>query len=420
MKKKLDVRDLKPGMCVAELDRPWLETPFLFRPFRIQSQAEIEELTRYCDYVFIDTRDRHANKERAAVHAQELEFEFLRKAAQPQPHQAYTDSATLEEELEPAQESYRQGSDLVAALMDDARLGKHLNVAGAKKAVADIVHSVIRNPDALVCLAQLQDKSTYNSLHSLRVSILALVFGRHLGLPADKLQTLGLGALLHDVGKTRVPQALLHKPERLTPAEFELMKRHVSLGAAMLQQYPALPSIVPYIAAHHHERYDGRGYIRGLKALHINQFTRIVTIADCYDAIISDRPYSQGVSAHQALKRLYAGKGKEFDPCLVEQFIQCFGIYPIGSLVELNTGHVGVVLSINRERYLRPKIALVLDADKSPYPVATAVDLDTHLSDDRDNPWEIKLVLRPGTYGIQPLDFLPQVQAIDYREPVTA
>lgn len=420
MKKKLDVRDLKPGMYVSELDRPWRETPFSFRPFRIESQAEIEELKRYCEYVFV-TADRLGDRrEWATRHAQKLEFELLRNGVPPQHGPVYSDHSTLEQELDPAQAAYRHGADIITALMEDARLGKSLNITGAKKAVADMARSIVRNPDALVCLVQGKDKKLYTEMHSLRTCILALVFGRHIGLPEDKLQLLGLGGLLHDLGKARVSQDILHKPERLSPMEFELMKKHVLFGAAMLKQHPATPSIVPYIAAHHHERYDGRGYLRGLKGIHINQFTRMITIVDSYDAIISDRPHSAGVSVQQALKMMFAGKGKEFDPCLVEQFIQCIGIYPIGSLVELNNGHVGVVVNINRERYLRPKIALVLNADKSPCANVTTVDLHTRARDDADKSWEIKAVLKPGAFGVKPLDFLPRLQPRNDRILVSA
>ena len=408
MKKKVDVRDLKPGMYVSELDRPWIETPFLFQGFPIQSQSDVEELRRYCEYVLIDLNLSSVAPPRAANPAElQAEFDMLKHNALPRRKpNAYQDRATLEQELPQAREFFGNSKVLIQTIMEDVRLGHALDTQGAKRAVRGLAESVLRNPDALICLSQLKNADEYTALHSVRVCILALAFGRHLGLEEPELHHLGLGALLHDIGKMRVPLDILNKPDRLTEAEFEIIKTHAPEGARILDEHH-IPADVVDIALSHHERYDGRGYMRGLKANQIRRGAVIASIVDCYDAITSDRAYRGAISSHAALKKMYTWRRTDFDETLVEQFIQCMGIYPIGSLVELNTGHVGVVMTINRMRYLRPKLVLVLKEDKTRYGALRVVDLMTHTRDDLGKPWEIKAVLEPGTHGINPADYLP-------------
>jgi putative nucleotidyltransferase with HDIG domain len=265
-----------------------------------------------------------------------------------------------------------------------------------------MVESVIRNPDALVCLAQLKKRDEYTVTHSMRVCILALTFGRHLDFTAEELNLLGLGALLHDVGKMKIPESILNKPDRLTPEEFEIIKTHVPHGVAILESHPGIPKAAIELVHSHHERYNGAGYIRGLKGDNIGLFGSIGAIVDCYDAITSDRVYHAGISSYDALGVMYSARRRDYHPELVEQFIQCMGVYPIGCLVEFNTGSVGVVVSVNRERRLRPRVSMVLMPDKTPYTPAKIVDLMQH-----DTDLEIRKVLPAGSFGINPVDHLP-------------
>lgn len=410
MKKKLEVFELRPGMYVSALDRPWRDTPFLFQGFYIDGAAEIEQIKQYCQHVFVDTElsGLRETPTPAGPSDKRVEYEILKKNAQIRVSpRAYPDQTSLEQELVQARETFRKAKDQIASIMDDARVGRAIDTEGARTHVNDMAHSIIRNPDALMCLTQLKEKDEYTAMHSLRVCILSLAFGRHLGLPKEPLRDLGIGALLHDVGKAQVPSDILNKPGRLTASEFEIMKTHVPLGVKILENTKAIPRMAIDITGSHHERYNGNGYIRGLKASQIGHPGMIAAIADCYDAITSDRPYQNGISAHLALKKMYTWRDKEFHGQLVEQFIQCMGIYPIGSLVELSTGHVGVVATINRARYLRPRVVLLLDADKQRYAAPRDVDLMQQMRDERNRPWEISSVLEPGTYGLDPAHFLP-------------
>ncbi len=420
MKKKIGVQHLRLGMYVSELDRPWIESRFLFQGFEIRAQEELEELLRLCKYVYIETdveyKDGQARpRQPAAVGsadptefaAKRIGFEILDKFKHQSstPHR-YPDRVSLEHELAQARELIRNTKIFVDTVLEDARLGRSLDSALAKKHVGGLVQSILRNPDALVWFNQLKMKHEYTSQHSLRVCVLALTFGRHLELTEEALNVLGVGALLHDIGKMRVPAELLDKPGSLTPEEFELMKSHVPRGVEILDRTPGIPPVAIEVVRSHHERFDGSGYAYGLKAEQISLFGQVGAIVDSYDAITSDRSYHIGMSAHDALRKMYEWRRKDFHETLVEQFIQCMGIYPIGSVVEMNTGSIGVVISANRTRRLRPRIALVLDGSKKPYESPRIVDLANEESVGL-KAVSIRSVLPAGSFGIDSVDYLP-------------
>jgi putative nucleotidyltransferase with HDIG domain len=422
MRTKVAVENLRPGMWVSELDRPWRETPLLFQGFEIKDETDIEQIRRYCRFVFVD---ESKTPDAVAVHhatsplqprlritsveppAGSQDFSILQKfQAEPARKPHYPDRITLEQELPRAREIARESKVLVQDILEDIRVGSSLNTIGAKQAVAKMVDSVLDNPDALVCLGQLKNKDQYTAEHALRVCIIALAFGRHLELGADALNVLGVGALLHDIGKMKIPIEILNKPGRLTPQENEAMKHHVPLGVEILEQSPGIPPAAIEVARNHHEHYDGTGYIGGINGEQIGLFGSIGAIVDCYDAITSDRAYHNGMSPFDALNRMYQWRARNFHPELTEQFIQCMGVYPIGSIVELNDGNVGVVISVNRFRRLRPKVALVLDTDKTPVKPFRVLDL-MQLEVEPGAPHiEIKHVLPQGAYGISPAEYV--------------
>ncbi len=408
-------------MYVSELDRPWIESRFLFQGFEIRTQEELEELQRICKYVYVETEvelRQEGLRPRASLPvgapapdefaAKRLGFEILDKFSEHHPQRPrYEDLVSVEEEMGTAREIERDARSLVYNIMEDARLGRALDSPTAKIRVQQMVRSILRNPDALVCLTQLKNKDEYTAMHSVRVCVLALAFGRHLSLPEEELNVLGLGALLHDVGKMKVPGEILNKPGGLTPGEFALMKRHVPFGVEILEQTVGIPDGAIEVVKGHHERFDGSGYALGLKGDQIGLFGQVGAIVDCYDAITSDRAYHKGMSPHDALRKLYEWRRKDFHDRLVEQFIQCMGIYPIGSVVEMNTGSIGVVVSVNRVRRLRPRVALVLDADKRPLQSVKVIDLMQERPEPGRRAIEIRNVLPVGSFGINPVQYLP-------------
>ncbi|MBE9515687.1 MAG: HD-GYP domain-containing protein [Proteobacteria bacterium] len=428
MKKKIHVSEAVEGMYVADLDRPWRETPFLFQGFEITSPKELKQLSECCQHIFIDIEqglDVNPMQQAAGLDAQapvqaepstndspaiisdetvNETVEDVRNRKQP----LYKDRVSLEEELGTAREIENKTRTLIYDIMEDVRLGKSINAAGAKQMVGQLTESIVRNPDAIVCFSQLKDKDEYTALHSLRVCILALVFGRHLDLPVEGLNILGMGALLHDVGKMRIDTSLLNKPGKLTEPEFDEVKSHVPKGVEILEATSGIPRDAIDVARFHHERFDGTGYSGGRTGEEISLFGQIGGIVDCYDAITSDRSYHTGMSSHEALRRMYEWRKRNFDPGMIEQFIQCMGVYPIGSLVEMNTGSIGVVATINRARRLRPKVVLILTADKQPVRPTKIIDLyETDTCDITGKKLEISRVLPSGAHGINPTDFLP-------------
>lgn len=419
VKKKIGVQNIRLGMYVAELDRPWIESRFLFQGFEVSTEEELEELRRLCKYVYIETDVEYAEgqaKPRGTpaigrpapdeFAAKRIGFELVDKAAATKSRASrYDDRASVEEELPRAREIEHETRVLLGSIIHDARMGRLIDTPRAKTAVAGLVGSILRNPDALICLNQLKEKDQYTALHSIRVCVLALAFGRHLDLTEEELNVLGLGALLHDIGKTKIPPEILNKPGRLTPEEFALIKSHVPRGVEILEKTPGIPVRAIEVAAGHHERFDGSGYAKGLSGAQIGLFGQIGAIVDCYDAITSDRVYHKGMSAHDALRKMYEWRRKDFDDRMVENFIQCMGIYPIGSVVEMNTGSVGVVISVNRKRRLRPRVAMVLDTHKQPYASIRVVDLMQEGS--KPGTVEIRSVLPAGSFGIDPVQYLP-------------
>jgi putative nucleotidyltransferase with HDIG domain len=323
------------------------------------------------------------------------------------PPPVYEDVTPVETEMAYAREIEHGARETLLTILEDARLGKSLDTPRVRQVVNRMTESILRNPDAMTWLTHLKKKHEYTATHSLRVCVLSLVFGRHLGYDRERLNILGIGALLHDIGKLKVSNEILDKPGRLTAEEYEVMKSHVPEGLKLLENENGIPAVALEVVGRHHERYNGKGYIAGLTGDTIGEFGLISALADTYDAMTSDRSYHPGRTPVDALKTIYDGRENTFHPWLAEQFIQCMGIYPIGSVVELSTGGVGVVISANRQRRLRPRVALVLSPDKKRYNPAPILDLMQVTQDTQGKPYEIRSVLPPGAFGINPTDYIP-------------
>ena len=372
MRKRIGVDQLRLGMVVRELDRSWFESPFLRHRFTIRDRATLERLREACDWVVIDTRRGADVAPAANVRPEEVA---------PQPVAATREEArSLARELGTASRLHQQATGVLERVLDDVRLGRGVDSVRTRRVVKGLTESLVREPSALLCLTQLKSASRYAAQHSVNVCIFTLVFARHLGLPADSLHDLGLGALLLDVGKVRVPAEILDKPGPLTPAEFALVKRHTHYGRRLLER-EGMGEAVLEIVSDHHERIDGSGYPRGLKGHEIGLHARIVGLVDVYDAVTSARVYGGAVSTLEAMRMLYQWRYQQFDHRLVEKFIQCLGVYPAGSLVEMDSGEVGVVVQVNARNRTRPVVKLLLDGHKHPLPETPLVDLTRPFGD---------------------------------------
>lgn len=249
-------------------------------------------------------------------------------------------------------------------LLHDAEHDRQISLPVLKSAIEPMVESIVRNPDAYIWLTHLKSLDSYSYHHALSCSVWAVAFGRHLGLPVSQLNSLATGCFLFDIGKTKLPRDLLNSTRRLTSDEFETVKQHVLFGLDLIKQTSGVEKLVLEMIRTHHERHNGSGYPLGLTGNQIPLFGRIAGIVDAYDAITSYRPYCKPIPAYEAVENLYQWRGIDFQTELVEQFIQVVGIYPVGSLVQLSDGTVGVVISQNEHFRLRPQVMILLDGDK--------------------------------------------------------
>lgn len=402
MERKVNTDILKLGMYVTRLDRPWLETPFLFQGFYANSDKDLSDLRQHCRYVFIDDEkgvkaDQYLDEEsekpalgldRGILHDQKI---------------LYPTCVDLRTELESARDSERLLTEQVANIMVDVQNGGKISVSTIKSTVSGMIESILRNPDAYMWLRKMQKADSYLYSHAIDVSVLAVAFGRHLGLDKIELEDLAVGTMLFDIGKMKLPVELLIKPGKLTDAEFALMRRHVEYSVKLMEETRGISPRSIDIARTHHERHNGKGYPRRLPGAQIPVFGRIAAIVDCYDAIVSKRPYSAPLPSHEAIAKIYEWRNFDFQEDLVEQFIQCLGIYPTGSIVELNTGAVGIVLAQNPVRRLRPKLMVILDENKKP--LASFQTIDLFLEQENDTKLEITRALERGAFGIDPKDY---------------
>jgi HD-GYP domain-containing protein (c-di-GMP phosphodiesterase class II) len=422
MKQKIMVKNLEPGMFVYELDRPWLDTPYLIQGFMIETHEDVEELAKYCQYVYIDalkTQFGTSMQQRGQAHvpASWSQSPPVRTAFHGK--QVYRDVHPMERELKSATGTQHAAAEIVDSIAATLQSGLGLDIASAKGAINGLRESIVRNPDALLLLTRIRDVKSSAYRRAIDVAVYLLAFGRQLGLPKDDLTVLGLGGLLLDIGKLKVPPALLDQGTAYTAQDYTLMKRHVAYGEAMLQNALDIPEGVRQILAQHHEREDGSGYPRGLAADQISSFGRMAGIVDCYAELVTTHNQRFPVSPQEALQLLHRWSGRQLHPTLVEVFIQCIGIFPVGSLVELNTGEVGVVLSHNRASRLQPRLMLVLDSKKACYPTPKSLDLMTTTVNEFGIHYAIARGLEFGIYGVdlEQFDFFEAIRAEPLREP---
>lgn len=379
-------------MYVSELDRPWLETPFLFQGFYVRSDEDVAEVRSHCREVVVDTQHEDDRP-------RPLE---LRRPARP-PAEAMRE---LKDEIKQASGIHVSVAATIEDVMGELKSAGKLNVQKLESAVLPMVDSVLRNPAAMSCLMRIRRKGGYLYSHSLASSVWATALGREIGLEREALRVVALGAMLLDVGKTRIAQAILDKPGRLDADERALMRRHVEFSLEIVREAGDVDSRVLDMVANHHERHNGGGYPRGLKGDEIPVYGRIAGLVDTYDAMITSRPYASTQSSYGALRQLRSLAGAEFQPELVDQFTQAIGMFPTGTLVLLNTGEVAVVTAQSRVRRLRPEVMIILDAAKQPLDDYRVVDLNqvAATADDQASLW-IEQGLEPGAYGVDPAEY---------------
>ncbi len=397
-KKQIPVEDLKFGMYVLELDRPWLGTPFLFQGFPIVSNDQIDELKKYCRTVYVDPERKVVD---ISMKSAPMEF-------RGQPLVRGTTiymEAPLETELPVAKQIYTTFEQSVQHTLESVRLTGDLDAKQVTGIVGKMTRSIERNPDAMILLHRMQEKSNEEFNRAVDNSIHMITFGRFLQFPSDRLELLGMAGLLLDIGKINLPESIVRKKDKLTAEEFEISKQHVMHSVNLINSVPNLPKGLADIVLQHHERLDGSGYPRGLAGNQITIDGAIAGLVNTYCALISKRTYAEQTSASNALNMLFKLRGTLFHDALVEQLIQCIGIYPVGSAIELNTGEIGVVIAQNLIRRLQPKVMLVLDNLWKPIRPQLMLDLVKEPKSHTGEPYRIKRTIPNDQLPIDPHEF---------------
>ena len=420
---RVKVGDLEMGAFIAELDRPWLETPFPLQGFELRDEAELRILEKYCQSVYVSRelpvlkekpktfadhslrRRRRSDTEDSAKQSKKIISVISGAKAKATLSQYEQHRVAVREEHRVAKKAYRQGKVSIQHILASARLGQMLNTESAQSVVSSCVESMLTSPDAMLWMSKMKHEDEYTAEHCLNVCVLAIAFGRFLNFSTEKLKILGLCGLLHDVGKMRTPDEILNKRSSLTDEEFLIIKQHTVEGHQLLIEEGGAPAQAIDVALNHHERPDGKGYPNGLSGDDISEYSRIIAIVDAYDAITSDRCYSRAVSPVEAQKMIYRNRGKQFDEKYVLQFMQAIGPYPPGTLVELHNGMVGIVLSGRRKIRHLPTTIIVRNADKHVID-ETAADLYLTTNGELDSGYLIRRSLKDGAFDVKLEDYV--------------
>ncbi|MEO7387834.1 MAG: HD domain-containing phosphohydrolase, partial [Gammaproteobacteria bacterium] len=428
---------LECGMYVAQLDRPWLETPFLFKGFEIRDEKDLKQLRHFCKHVYVDATRGSVSSDRV-LEARQREYQYAQSLATPATRLEHSSRPSLERRLFDAiarldrtgtlagffqTKHYRnvaptrveapkaaQAYDNAAAVLNDTlepfQQGRGLDASRLKDVVGPLIDSILRNQDAMAWLVCLRKRESASSQRSIGSAVWAVILGRHLGFDRSGLDTLALGGMLLDLGNAKLPRDILLKEGPLEEVERTIVKKHVAVGLDLVKSTLGLNPDVISMIHYHHERHDGSGYPKSLSGADIPVFGRVAGLIDCFDAMTTKRPYAPARSAYDAIRELNSLSGTRFQRELVEQFVQAVGMFPTGSLVELNTGEVALVIEQSRVRRLRPKLMLLLNPDKTPVSRHALMDLKAKPAGGNED--EARWILRglePGAFGLDPKDY---------------
>jgi len=375
MIKRITIHQLKPGMFVHDINCAWIDHPFLVGILKIKDDKTVKKIAAlgvreiYIDTVKgLDVIDAPTETEINA----EIEHKMIEIVQQAKP---ITTSATLREELKKSKKVYTEANKIISNIMHDARIGRQIEVEQIEPVIEKMTNSILRNKDALLSLCRIKNKDDYTFLHSVSVGALLISFAHALDFNHDIIKQLGIGGMLHDVGKTKVPDEILNKPGKLSEDEFVTMKSHVVHGCSILRKSPGISQVSFEVTAQHHERFDGSGYPLGLKNAEMSVYGQMASIVDVYDAITADRCYHKGMEPTLAVRKMFEWSKFHFNPKLLRTFIRTVGIYPVGTLVRLESGKIGVVIEQCETDMTRPLVRTVFDVKKSYFITPNDIDL---------------------------------------------
>jgi len=400
MIKKIAVEKLRPGMYIHDLGCNWIQHPFLQNRLTITSADQILKIKKLgVQYVYIDTSrgvDVNDIEKNNAVSTNEEPRDLLNLASRRDRTSRRT-THSYATERERALTIKNEAMSMIHHVMDDVIHNREIRVDTVYDIVDDMIESVSRNDQALTTVLRMKSIDEYTYLHSVSVCALFIAFSRCLNLSDDEMREGALGAMLHDIGKMSVPLTILNKAGPLTHEEFKIIQLHTTYGKRILDRIDGIPATARDIAYGHHERYDGSGYPRGLKNSEISAYNKIVSVVDVFDAMTSERCYSKGATPDVIIRYLFELRDKSFAADIVESFIKCVGIYPVGTCVRLENGLIGIVNETNVGNILFPLITIVFDTKKDRRITPYTVNLEDYTDNDgfsiasTDNPdrWHI-------------------------------
>ena len=377
MHKQIDISQLRPGMYLESLPGSWLTNPFWKTSRLLSTTEEIDLVCRSgVRHVVIDTAKG------LDVAPQETGMP-LAKQADPSPPALATKPASrpapakvaVEQELKVAAQVIARSKAAVTSMLNDVRMGKAVDLSVSAMVIDDISESITRNTTALVSLVRLKNQHDYTYMHSVAVCALMIALAKRMNLAPEAVRQAGAAGLLHDIGKMTVPSAILNKPGKLSDDEFDTVKQHPQAGYDLLTQAGGVGQIAMDVCLHHHEKFDGSGYPHGLKGEQISLYARMGAICDVYDAITSDRAYRQGWPAAEAIKKMASWCDTHFDPDLFRAFVKSVGIYPVGTLVRLRSGRLGVVIEQSEASLLTPRVRIFFSTRSNTHLPPVVIDL---------------------------------------------
>ncbi len=377
MLKKVAANDLRLGMHIHELCGRWIDHPFWRTKFVVTDAEDIRNIVGSgISEVWIDIDKGLDVAANAAAKPKSAGDGAPAREARRAP-------LALTEEVQRAAKICAKSKDAVVFMFQDVRMGQAIKAEAAATLVDDISESVARNPVALISIARLKTVDDYSYMHSVAVSALMVTLARQLGHDEALVREAGMAGLLHDLGKAQIPLAVLNKPGALTDAEFATVKRHPEEGYRLLKESGGIGQIALDVCLHHHEKLGGHGYPAGIGGDGIGLHARMCAVCDVYDAITSDRPYKSGWNPAEAIHKMTAWTGGHLDRHVFEAFVKCIGIYPVGSLVRMASGRLGVVIGQSAKSLLGPVVKIFFSTKSNAHVAPEIIDLSRPGTTDR-------------------------------------